>query len=197
MLSVIKNKDAIPNIIRVKLHQPIRNKTIVILCICFLIILALFIYICFHPIIIHGPNRYPCCSVSISDDRFNPIETFDFTQGDNRIIIYTNWADIRFLPKGMRRWTVLESKDNSVIETVRKNFVFKRISDEIVETTDYDCRIFFLKDGKLVFSCKMEVEESISLYFQNTGWVFAENYDELVSSFSSLKPVPFPVVKIK
>ena len=48
----------------------------------------------------------------------------------------------------------------------------------------------------LVFSSKMEMDESISLHFKNTGWTFATNYDELISSFQCLGRFIFQLLKL-
>jgi hypothetical protein len=132
----------------------------------------------------------------MSDSLYNPIDTIDFTNGNNKIIVYTNWQDVRFFSKKTKKWALIECIDNKTIEEIKNNFVFERTSKDIVETTDFDSRIFFFKNNKLVFSGKFMIEESISLRFKNTGWTFATNHNELVRYFSEFKPIYFPIVKI-
>ena len=170
-----------------------KKRTIILIIICCLVVGVGYVYLCFNPIIIHKPyvqNEF------LSDSLYNPIDTVDFTQGENKIIIYTNWTDIRFLPEKIRKWTLLECRDNETIEEVKNNFVFERINNDIVETTDFDSRIFFFKNNKLVFQGKFMIEGGISLRFKNTGWTFATNYNELIRCFSEFKPVCFPIIKI-
>jgi hypothetical protein len=169
-----------------------KNVTLTIVC-CLLVCIG-YVYLCFKPIIINKPYaQYEF----MADSLYNPIDTVDFMQGKNKIIIYTNWQDLRFLPEKIKKWSLLECRDNKTIKEVKNNFVFKRISEDFAETTNYDSRIFFLKNNKLVFSGEFMIEESISLYFKNTGWTFATNYDELIKCFSEFKPVYFPIVKIE
>jgi hypothetical protein len=170
-----------------------RTKTVVLVIICSLLVCIGYVYLCCKPIIFHKPyvrNEF------ISDRFYNPIDTIDFTKGKNKIIIYTNWQDIDFLPEKIKQWSLLECTNNETIEEVKNNFVFERISNDIVETTDFDSRIFFFKNNKLVFSDKFMIEESISLHFKNTGWTFATNYNELIRCFLEFKRVYFPIIKI-
>lgn len=171
-----------------------KKKTIaLIIAACFLALCISYIWLSYNPIIIHKPYSQ---NVFSSDVLYNPIDRFDFTQGENKIIIYVNRADVCFLPQQIKRWTLLECKDNQIIQEVKNNFVFKRVSDDLVETTNLDSRIFVFKNNILVFSGEFMVEESISLHFQNTGWTFATNYNELINYFSTFKPIYFPIIKI-
>jgi hypothetical protein len=171
----------------------IKKRTVILIIICCLLVSIGYVYLCFNPIIIHKPyarNEF------LSDSLYNPIDTIDFKNGKNQIIIYINRQDIRFLPEKIKQCALLECKNNKTIEEIKKNFVFKRISNDIAETTDFDSRIFFLKNNKPVFSSKFIIEESISLHFKNTGWTVAINYDNLIKCFSEFKPVCFPIIKI-
>lgn len=171
-----------------------KKKSIILIIIaCSLATLTSYIWLSFNPIIIHKPYRQ---NVFSSDILYNPIDTVDFSKGKNKIIIYTNWEDVRFLPGEIKKWTLLECEDNKTIEEVKHYFVFERVSDDLVETTNFDSRIFLFKNNMLVFSGELMVEESISLHFNNTGWTFATNYDELINSFSKFNPIFFPIIKI-
>lgn len=161
---------------------------------CFLLICTGYIWLSYNPIIIH---KSYCENVFLSDILYNPIDTVNFTQGENKIIIYVNGADVRFLPKKIKKWTLLECEDNKTIEEVKNHFVFEKISKDIVETTDFESRIFFFKNNMLVFSGEFMIDESVSLHFRNTGWTFATNYNELINSFSKFKPIYFPIIKIE
>lgn len=121
----------------------------------------------------------------------------DFTHGKNKIVIYIDWKDIQFLPAKIKRWTLLECRDNSIIEAVKNNFVFERVSENFAETTDYDSRIFFFQNNTLVFTAKIQIEsEVVSLYFCNTAWTFAVNSNELISLFRKFLPTYFPIIKV-
>lgn len=121
----------------------------------------------------------------------------DFTHGKNKIVIYIDWKDIQFLPAKIKRWTLLECRDNSIIEAVKNNFVFERVSENFAETTDYDSRIFFFQNNTLVFTAKIQIEsEVVSLYFCNTAWTFAVNSNELISLFRKFSPTYFPIIKV-
>lgn len=171
-----------------------KKRTVILIVVaCSFAICTSYIWLSYNPIIIHKPYSQ---NVFLSDILYNPIDTVDFTQGENKIIIYVNGADVRFLPKKIKRWALLECKSNKIIEEVKNNFVFERISNSVVETTDLDSRIFFFKNNILVFSSKIMIEENISLRFQNRGWTFATNYNELINSFSKFKPIYFPIIKI-
>jgi hypothetical protein len=196
-----------------------KKRIVFLVVICCLLVCIGYIYLCFKPIIIHKPyveyeflhdNLYNHIDTIVEYEPFydssyiyidtihlyNPIDTIDFTQGENKIIIYTNGADISFLPEKIKKWTLLECRDNKIIEDVKKNFVFKWIRGQFAETTDFDSRIFFFKNNKLVFSGKFIIEGGISLRFKNTGYTFAVNYDDLINCFSKFKPVYCPIVKI-
>jgi hypothetical protein len=169
-----------------------KKKTVFVVIICSLSICIGYVYLCFNPIIIgksYAQNKF------LSDSLFNPIDTVDFTKGKNKIIIYTNMRDMYF-PEGIKQWVLLECKDNRTIEEVKNNFEFERISEDYVGTTAFDSRIFFFKNNKLVFSGEFIIEKSISLHFENTGWAFATNYDNLVKCFSEFRLVFFPMIKI-
>lgn len=172
------------------------NKRIVtVIIVCFVLFCTSYVYLLFNPIILskqYAQNVFE----SPSDNLYNPIDTIDFTQGENKIIIYTNKGNLQFLPENMKKWTLSECTDNDVIEKVKKNFVFERISEDLVETTNSDSRIFFFKDNTLVFTAEMEIEnEVISLYFRNTAWTFAINSQELISLFQVFKPIYIPIIK--
>lgn len=170
-----------------------KRSVILIIVACSLAICTSYIWLSYNPIIIHKPYVQ---NVFLYNNLYNPIDTVDFTQGENKIIIYVNGEDVRFLPKKIIKWTLLECKSNKIIEEVKNNFVFERVSDDLAETTNFDSRIFFFKNNILVFSSKILIEGSISLHFQNTGWTFAINYNELINSFSKFKPIYFPIIKI-
>jgi hypothetical protein len=170
-----------------------KKRTVFLIVICCLLVCIGYVYLCFNPIIIHKP--YPL-NEFFSDSLYNPIDTIDFTNGENKIIIYTNGEDVQYLPEKITKWSLLECTNNKTIEEIKNNFVFERISEDLVETTDFDSRIFFFKNKKLVFSGKFMIERSISLHFKNTGWTFATNYNELIKCFSKFRPVYFPIVKI-
>ena len=170
-----------------------KKRTIILILICCLLVGIGYTYCWHNPIIISKPyvqNEF------LADSLYNPIDTIDFTQGKNKIIIYTNWRDIQCLPEKIKKWTLLECRDNKTIEKIKNNFVFERISNDLVETTDFDSRIYFFKNDKLVFSGKFMIEGSISLRFKNTGWTFATNYNELISCFLVFERINFPIVKI-
>jgi len=170
-----------------------KKRTVFLVVICCLLVCIGYVYLCFKPIIIHKP--YPI-NEFLSDSLYNPIDTIDFTNGKNKIIVYTNRQDIRFLPEKIKKCSLLECRDNKTIEEIKNNFIFKKISEDIVETTDFDSRIYFFKNNKLVFSGKFMIEGSISLHFKNTGWTFTTNHNELIRYFSEFRPVYFPIVKI-
>lgn len=194
-----------------------KKRTVFLVVACCLLMSIGYVYLCFKPIIIHKPYvEYEFLYDSLHDHidtnvvyeplydisyvyidtihLYNPIDTIDFTQGKNKIIIYTYWEDIQFLPEKIKQWTLLECKDNKTIEEVKNNFVFKWVVGQFAETTDFDSRIFFFKNNKLVFSGKFMIEENISLRFKNTGWTFATNNNELIRCFSEFKSIYFPIV---
>lgn len=167
------------------------KKSILVLILCGLVCIG-YVYLCFKPIIIHKPYvQYKF----LADSLYNPIDKIDFTLGKNKIIIYTSVQDVTFLPDNIKKWTILECRNNKTIERVKNNFVFERINNNIAETTDFNSRIFFFKNNELVFSDKFMVERSIFLHFKNTGWVLATNYNELIGCFSEFRPVYFPIIK--
>lgn len=170
-----------------------KKRMAILMITCFLAVCVSYVWWSFNPIIIHEPYVQ---NVFLSDNLYNPIDTVDFTRGENKIIIYTNGADVRFLPEKIKRWSLLECNDNETIEEVKNNFVFKKISESVVETTDLDSRIFFFKNNTLVFSSKIMIEENVLLRFQNTGWTSTINYNELIKSFSKFSPIYFPIIKI-
>lgn len=172
------------------------RKRVIIGFVCFLAICASYVWLSLNPIIIHKP--YPQNAFGTSfDNSYNPIDTIDFIHGKNKVIIYIDWKDIQFLPAKIKRRTLLECRDNSIIEAVKNNFVFEKTSDNFAETTDYDSRIFFFQNNTLVFTAKIQIEsEVVSLYFSNTAWTFAVNSDELISLFRKFSPTYFPIIKV-
>ena len=173
-----------------------RKRLIIIGSVCFLVICASYIWLSLNPIIIHKPYPQNTFGTSV-DNSYNPINSMDFTHGKNKIVIYIDWKDIQFLPAKIKRWTLLECRDNSIIEAVKNNFVFERVSENFAETTDYDSRIFFFQNNTLVFTAKIQIEsEVVSLYFCNTAWTFAVNSNELISLFRKFSPTYFPIIKV-
>jgi hypothetical protein len=170
-----------------------KKRTIIMLFICCLLVFIGYCYLCFKPIII---NKSYIKSEFLSDSLFNPIDTIDFTKGKNKVILYTNWEDVSFLPKNIKKRTLLECKDSKTIEQIKKHFEFEKISKDYVETTTSDSKIYFLKNGKVVFQSGIIVENNISLFFENTGWTFSTNYNDLITFFSEFKPVYLPIIKI-
>jgi len=161
--------------------------------ICCLLICTSYGYLCFNPIIVDKPyvqNKF------LSDSLFNPIDTVDFTNGENKVILYTYWDEVSFLPKNIKKWTLLECKDNRTIEQIKNHFEFKRISKDYVGTTAADSKIYFLKDNKVVFQSEIIIENTISLHFENAGWAFSTNYNDLIMYFSEFRPIYFPIIKI-
>ena len=173
-----------------------RKRLIIIGSVCFSAICASYIWLSLNPIFIHKP--YPQNAFGTSfDNSYNPIDSIDFIHGKNKVIIYIDWKDIQFLPAKIKRWTLLECRDNSIIEAVKNNFVFERTSDNFTEATDYDSRIFFFQNNTLVFTAKIQIDsEVVSLYFSNTAWTFAINSDELISLFRKFSPTYFPIIKV-
>lgn len=169
-------------------------KTAFIIITCCLIGCISYIYFWHKPVIINKPFVY---NKFLSDSLFNPIDSIDFKEGNNRIIVYTNWRDIQFLPENIKKSTLLECRDNGIIEQVQTNFVFLRISKDFLETTNYDSRIFFIKNNQLVFSSEFIIDNSISMHFKNTAWTRAVKYDELISCFSKFERIYFPFIKLE
>ncbi len=169
-------------------------KKIILIFLGMIIVCISYIYLICSPIIIQKSNEV----INFIDSCafYNPIETIDFTQGENKIIIYTNAEEVSFLPQGMKKWILLECKDNVIIETIKSNFLFERVSSDFVESTDLDSRIFILHNNKLVFSSKIQIDNDVELYFQNTGWTYATNSDNLIKAFSIFEPIYWPVIKI-
>jgi hypothetical protein len=170
-----------------------KKKTVFVLIICSLFICIGYGYLCFNPIIIdksYAQNKF------LSDSLFNPIDTIDFAKGNNKIIIYTYWEATNFLPKNIKKWTLLECKDNGIIEKIKDNFVFEKISEEYVGTTSFGSKIYFLKENRVVFQSEIIIEGVISLHFENTGWAFSTNYNDLIKCFSEFRPIYFPIIKI-
>ena len=173
-----------------------RKRLIIIGFVCFLAICASYVWLSFNPILIHKPYSQNAFGTSF-DNSYNPIDSIDFIHGKNKVVIYIDWKDIQFLPAKIKRWTLLECRDNSIIEAVKNNFVFERVSENFAETTDYDSRIFFFQNNTLVFTAKIQIEsEVVSLYFCNTAWTFAVNSDELISLFRKFSPTYFPIIKV-
>ena len=117
-----------------------KKKTVIVMIIFSLFICIGYGYLCFNPIIIDNSyvqNKF------LSDSLFNPIDTLDFTKGENKVVLYTNWQDISFLPKNIKKWILLECKDNEMIEQIKNNFEFERISKYYVGTTTVDSKIYF------------------------------------------------------
>ena len=173
-----------------------RKRLIIIGFVCFLAICASYIWLSLNPIFIHKPYSQNAFGTSFGNS-YNPIDSIDFIHGKNKVIIYIDWKDIQFLPAKIKRRTLLECRDNSIIEAVKNNFVFEKTSDNFAETTDYDSRIFFFQNNTLVFTAKIQIEsEVVSLYFSNTAWTFAVNSDELISLFRKFSPTYFPIIKV-
>lgn len=173
-----------------------RKRLIIIGFVCFLAICASYVWLSFNPILIHKPYSQNAFGTSFGNS-YNPIDSIDFIHGKNKVIIYIDWKDIQFLPAKIKRRTLLECRDNSIIEAVKNNFVFEKTSDNFAETTDYDSRIFFFQNNTLVFTAKIQIEsEVVSLYFSNTAWTFAVNSDELISLFRKFSPTYFPIIKV-
>ena len=173
-----------------------RKRLIIIGFVCFLAICASYVWLSFNPILIHNPYSQNAFGTSF-DNSYNPIDSIDFIHGKNKVVIYIDWKDIQFLPAKIKRWTLLECRDNSIIEAVKNNFVFERVSENFAETTDYDSRIFFFQNNTLVFTAKIQIEsEVVSLYFCNTAWTFAVNSNELISLFRKFSPTYFPIIKV-
>jgi hypothetical protein len=171
-----------------------KKRTVITMIICCLLICIGYGYLWFKPIIIC--NELYAKSEFLSDSLFNPIGTIDFAKGKNKIIIYTNWEDVSFLPENIKKWTLLECKDNRTIEQIKNYFEFEKISKDYVGTTAADSKIYFLKDNKVVFQSKIIIDNTVSLCFENTGWTFSTNYGELIKCFSEFRPVYFPIIKI-
>ncbi len=151
------------------------------------------IYVClfFRPIII---GETDALNEFQHETLYNPIETVDFSHGNNKVIVYTDWKDLQFLPDNINKWPLLQCDDNQVIGKLRGAFVFERYSDDIVETTGCGSIIFFFKDDKLILSGEIIIDGTVSLYFEDAGWTFAVEPGELIDSFAKFKPKILPVV---
>ncbi len=152
-----------------------------------------YVYLYLNPIFI-GESLDDTDSCQWTGNLCNPIENIDFSEGDNKIIIYTNWEEVRFLPNGVKQRPLLYCTDNEVIQRVQKHFEFERISDDCVGTTAFDSRICFFIFYEMVFQSLMMIDESITIHFEQTGWVFSTTYEALKHDFAKFKPMYFPIV---
>ena len=171
----------------------VMKKVVIITIVCFLLICIGYVYLCMKPIIYfdkpHAEYEF------VSDSVYNPVDSFDFTSGKNLIILYINFEEIPYLPKNMKKWTLLKCDDNKIIECVKNKFKFKKYSEYYVGTTAPNCRVFFIKNNVIIFESDIIIERcSVALYFENTGWTFSANHSELLKLFSSFSPVYIPVI---
>lgn len=146
------------------------KKRVIISVVALLLIGIGYVYLYLNPIFI-GESLDDTDSCQWTENLCNPIENIDFSEGYNKIIIYTNWEELRFLPDGVKQRTLLYCTDNEVIQLVQKHFEFERISDDYVGTTAFDSRICFFKDNEMFFQSLMMIDESIAIHFEQTGWV--------------------------
>lgn len=171
----------------------IKMKKIVFYTLLILIPIVGYIYLCLNPIILH--DDYPQYAFP-PDTVYNPLKNVDFTKGNNKIIIYTNREDVSFLPHSIKKFTLIECTNNKTIEQFKNAFYFKKVSNDFVETTNYDSRIFIFQNKKLIFTSEFMIDETVSLQFMNTGWTFSTNYEELRNCISTFSPCYFPIIII-
>lgn len=147
-----------------------------------------------RPIVIYMFQK-PDTYYFMGEDLYNPIENFDFSKDNNEVIMYTSFDELQYLPNVMKKSTLLYNNDNNVIQFIKENFYFERISEDFVETTDSESFIIFKKEGKILFKSNIQIENGvISLKFENTGWTFSTNSDELIYCFSQLKRYYIPFI---
>ena len=77
---------------------------------------------------------------------FNPLQTFDFSLGNNLVCVYFAKDNIRELPKPMSNNKLFECNDNSVIEELRDNFEFVKSGGDMATC---ESRILVYKNDSL------------------------------------------------
>ncbi len=161
-----------------------------------LLLSAAYIYIWLNPIIVDKSEiEYPSFNtVGVH----NPIDTIDFSEGDNRIVIYTHPEDVIFLSREVKKWTLLETTDNKIIEQIKKTFHFEGDSSVYGGTTAYDSMIYFIKNNKVVYKTKYYIDNrNISVCFNDAGWTHTENDEELIQAISEFDRVYLPIVVLQ
>ena len=168
-------------------------KRIIIIFILLLLIVIGYMYLYFNPIFV-GKENVELNDCYWSNNLCNPIDNIDFTYGNNKIIIYTYWEDIQFLPNGVKQRSLLYCTDNTIIQQIKEHFEFERISNDYVGTTAANSKIYFFKANKIVFQSSLIFDENISIHFAQTGWVFSTKYDILKDNFAKFKPAYNPII---
>jgi hypothetical protein len=164
------------------------------------ILVAIFIgyaYLYFNPIFIGKKNVELLNDCRWSNSMCNPIDSIDFTRGNNKIIIYVDREDMQFLPAGIKQRMLFSCTDNTTIQQIEEHFEFEWNDKDYTETTAGSSKIYFFKDNKLIFQSLFIFEQSISIYFKETGWVFSTKYDILKDNFAKFKPMYNPIVILR
>jgi hypothetical protein len=167
-------------------------KKIIIILICAIFASLVYIILIFDPIFIGKTDIAPLKSHDV-DSLYNPIDSFDFLNGSNEIIIRFDYNDLQSIPHTLRKWLLLSCTDNATIQRIKANFWFEQTS---AETTDGNTYIYFLKDRRVVFQSPFSIEGNIGIKTVDTGWSFTVRYDSLVNDFAKFKPMYNPLIML-
>ena len=159
------------------------------------IVALVFVYFLFgSPIVLNGNQRELLNIRDTTQSNFNPLESIDFSSGDNVAYLLFDKADIEELPVKMSKKKIFECRNNEILHKLSTDFVFVKSNGDMATC---ESKIFIYKDSKLVFCSSFVLTDSV-VGIQNgvNGWADAQDKERLKTHFLEFKPINRPIVKL-
>lgn len=136
--------------------------------------------------IVFNDNTQVLPLVKLDSDIFNPLEGINLDSGENKVILLLSTDDIIELPSSIYKRKVLVCSDNSILNQLQNNFVF-RISGGDVATVQSQIIVF--KNNKIILKTNFVFNKNfIGIQNEKLGWAEATNKEKLSNLFEKFKP---------
>ncbi len=151
-------------------------------------------FLCDFPIVLNGNQKELINISGTTQVKFNPLESIDFSTGDNVAYLLLGKADIKELPPKMIKNKLLECRSNDILQNLKMDFIFEKANGDMATC---ESKLLIYKGSKLVFCSSFVLTDRI-VGMQNglVGWANAQSKESLKNSFLLFKPINTPIVKL-
>lgn len=167
-----------------------RMKFIVVLVaiVVFFVVLCPILFPYDFPLVSNGNQTEQLLIKDTTQAKFNPIESIDFSSGDNVAYLLFERTDIKELPRKMSKKKLFECHSNEILQNLQRDFIF--INSYGGDMATCESKILIYKGTKLVFCSSFVLTDSI-VGIQNSivGWADAQNKESLKNSLLQFKSI--------
>ena len=172
-----------------------RNKNLILMLFVTAAFPLIYLIIGGFPVIISNNGETVVKIKNTPDKTCNPLSAIDFSTGQNEAFLIISWDDLCDLPNGIPQRRVLICKENSVLQKMKDNFIFK-ISGGDMATIESE--LIVVKDNTIILQTGIEIcENNIGIQNEQTGWAYSTCSQNLCDIFKEFKPYRNPILNIK